>query len=70
MSGKHTAERKQAVDKLRSEGKITGKFATSKDYETIPELKDLKAKQDAEKRAQEELKKAQQQLKNKIKLPW
>ena len=48
MSGKHTAERKQAVDKLRSEGKITGKFATSKDYETIPELKDLKAKQDAE----------------------
>ena len=48
MSGKHTAERKQAVDKLKSEGKITGRFATDEDYQQIPELKDLKAKQDAE----------------------
>jgi hypothetical protein len=48
MSGKHTAERKQAVDKLKSEGKITGRFATDEDYQKIPELKDLKAKQDAE----------------------
>ena len=48
MRGKHTAERKQAVDKLKSEGKITGRFATDEDYQQIPELKDLKAKQDAE----------------------
>ena len=48
MSSKHTAERKQVVDKLKSEGKITGRFATDEDYQQIPELKDLKAKQDAE----------------------
>ena len=48
MSSKHTAERKQAVDKLKSEGKITGRFATDEDYKQIPELKNLKAKQDAE----------------------
>ena len=48
MSSKHTAERKQAVDKLKSEGKITGRFDTDEDYKQIPELKNLKAKQDAE----------------------
>lgn len=48
LDDKQAAERKEVVDKLKSEGKITGRFAKSSDFETIPELKELKAKQDAE----------------------
>jgi len=48
LDDKQAAERKVLVDKLKSEGKIKGRFATSKDYAENPELSALKQKQDAE----------------------
>jgi len=47
IDDKQAAEKKQVIDKLKAEGKITGGPEAS-DYETIPELKELKTKQDAE----------------------
>jgi hypothetical protein len=48
LDDKQAAERKVLVDKLKSEGKIKGRFATSKDYAENPELAALKQKQDNE----------------------
>ena len=48
LDDEQAAERKRVVDKLKSEGKVKGRFATSTDFQNIDELKNLKAKQDAE----------------------
>jgi hypothetical protein len=48
LDDRQAEERKKVVDKLKSEGKITGRFAKSSDFQNIDELKNLKAKQDAE----------------------
>lgn len=48
LEKKQADERREAVAKAKSEGKITGRFATSKDFEEVGELKALKTKQEAE----------------------
>ncbi len=48
LDDRQAEERKKVVDKLKSEGKITGRFAKSSDFQNIDELKNLKSKQDAE----------------------
>jgi hypothetical protein len=48
LDDRQAEERKKVVDKLKSEGKIKRRVATSSDFQNIDELKNLKAKQDAE----------------------
>lgn len=48
LDDRQAQERKKVVDKLKSEGKIQGRFAKSTDFQNIDELKNLKAKQDEE----------------------
>ena len=48
LDDRQAEERKKVVDKLKSEGKITGRFAKSSDFQNIDELKNLKSKQDEE----------------------
>jgi hypothetical protein len=51
LDDKQAAERKKLIDKLKAEGKIKGRVATSKDYAANPELAALKEKQDQERAA-------------------
>jgi hypothetical protein len=49
LEAAQVAERKKAVEQLREEGVIKGKFASSNDYKNIPQLAALKEKQAGEK---------------------
>lgn len=47
LEGKHEEEKQQVVSKLKAEGKV-GKVVKFSDYENVPELKELTAKQEQE----------------------
>jgi len=51
LDKKQADERREAVAKAKAEGKITGRFAKSTDFEEVGELKALKTKQEAEREA-------------------